>query len=255
MASLGADTGYAYPAVSNPCCSELSDAQRDPSPEGQTSDPSPRRSHPFWDFWGPVLFTLALYLGIRHWIAEARFIPSGSMLPGLQIQDRLLVEKLTYRQRSPRRGEIVVFNSPYSFDPALKSTASPSPLQCALANFPLLGLIPGLGDPACDAYIKRVVGVPGDQVEVNPRGEVVINGEALAEPYVTRFCPVNEQGMSRCKTLNVRVPEGHVLVLGDNRANSLDGRYWPTTPFVPDSVILGRASWRFWPLSRTGELQ
>ena len=63
---------------------------------------------------------MALYFGIRHYLAEARFIPSGSMLPGLQIQDRLLVEKLTYRGRKPRRGEIVVFNSPYAFDPALR---------------------------------------------------------------------------------------------------------------------------------------
>ena len=68
-----------------------------------------------------MLFTLALYLGIRHYVAEARFIPSGSMLPGLQIQDRLLVEKLTYAGRPPRRGEIVVFNSPHG-DPALKTT-------------------------------------------------------------------------------------------------------------------------------------
>jgi signal peptidase I len=254
MGSLGAATGRAYPAVSNPCCSELSDAQRDPSPEGQTSDPSRRRSHPFWDFWGPVLFTLALYLGIRHWIAEARFIPSGSMLPGLQIQDRLLVEKLTYRQRSPRRGEIVVFNSPYSFDPALKSTSSPSPLQCALANFPLLGLIPGLGDPACDAYIKRVVAVAGDQVVVNPRGEVSVNGQAVPEPYVSSYCPLDAQGMSRCRTLNVTVPRGHVLVLGDNRSNSWDGRYWPGGPFLPEKDILGRAVWRFWPLNRSGSL-
>ena len=54
----------------------------------------------------------ALYLGIRQVLVEARYIPSGSMLPGLQIQDRLLVEKLTYRSRPPKRGEIVVFNSP-----------------------------------------------------------------------------------------------------------------------------------------------
>ena len=74
--------------------------------------------HPFWDFWGPVLFMMALYLGIRQFLVEARYIPSGSMLPGLQIQDRLLVEKLTDRSRSPKRGDIVVFNS-YAFDPAL----------------------------------------------------------------------------------------------------------------------------------------
>lgn len=176
------------------------------------------------------------------------------MLPGLQINDRLLVEKLSYRFRKPQRGEIVVFNSPHAFDPALRSQTEPSGLQCGLANIPLVGLIPGLSHPACDAYIKRVVGVPGDQVVVNPLGQVTINGEALAEPYVSNFCPVDEQGMTRCNTLNVTVPKGHVLVLGDNRANSWDGRYWPGGPFVPDSEILGRATWRFWPFSRSGSL-
>ena len=72
---------------------------------------------------------LALYLGIRQFLVEARYIPSGSMKPGLQIQDRLLVEKLTYRTRSPKRGEIVVFNSPYAFDPALRSPQKPSPFS------------------------------------------------------------------------------------------------------------------------------
>ena len=223
--------------------------------EGTTSaDNTTRKAHPFWDFWAPVLFTIALYFGLRHYVAEARFIPSGSMLPGLQINDRLLVEKLSYRFRKPRRGEIVVFNSPYAFDPALASQAAPSGLRCLTANIPLIGLIPGLSHPACDAYIKRVVGVPGDEVVVNPRGEVTINGDALAEPYVSNFCRVDEQGMSRCRTLNVTVPEGHVLVLGDNRRNSWDGRYWPGGPFVPDSEILGRATWRFWPFNRSGSL-
>lgn len=201
-----------------------------------------------------MLFTIALYFGLREHVAEARFIPSGSMLPGLQIDDRLLVEKLSYLQRKPRRGEIIVFNAPHAFDPALRSPTQPSGLQCALANVPIVGLIPGLRHPACDAYIKRVVGIPGDQVVVNPRGEVTLNGEALREPYVSNFCQLDEQGMSRCKTLNVTVPKDHVLVLGDNRANSWDGRYWPGGPFVPDSEIIGRATWRFWPLSRSGGL-
>jgi signal peptidase I len=179
------------------------------------------------------LFTLALYFGIRHFVAEARFIPSGSMLPGLQIQDRLLVEKLTYGSRSPQRGEIVVFNSPHAFDPALRSAGSPSALRCALVSFPLLGLIPRLGHPACDAYIKRVVAVGGDRVVVNPRGEVSVNGQALNEPYVTKL---------------------HVLALGDNRSNSWDGRYWPGGPFLPEDQIIGRAFWRFWPLNRVGSL-
>ncbi len=201
-----------------------------------------------------MLFTLALYFGIRHYVAEARFIPSGSMLPGLQIQDRLLVEKLTFAGRSPRRGEIVVFNSPHAFDPALKTTESPPVFRCALANFPLIGLIPGVSQPACDAYIKRVVAIGGDQVTVDPRGAVTVNGVALDEPYVTNYCDVDDQGMSLCRTLNVTVPEGHVLVLGDNRANSWDGRYWPGGPFLPEDEIIGRAFWRFWPLNRSGSL-
>ena len=83
------------------------------------------------------------------------------MLPG-QIQDRLLVEKVTYLPRSSKRGEIVVFNSPYAFDPALSSSKRPSPLRCMLVNLPLIGLIPGL-EPACDAYIKRVIAISGDR--------------------------------------------------------------------------------------------
>ena len=197
---------------------------------------------------------LALYLGIRQFLVEARYIPSGSMLPGLQIQDRLLVEKLTYRARSPKRGEIVVFNSPYAFDPALKAPQRPSPLVCGLVNLPLLGLIPGLGDPACDAYIKRVVAVAGDRVIVDPSGAVRMNGKGLKEPYVEQFCSLNERGMSPCRTLNVNVPEGSVLVLGDNRRNSWDGRFWPGSPFLPEKEILGRAVVRFWPPNRIGVL-
>lgn len=196
----------------------------------------------------------ALYLGIRQYLVEARYIPSGSMLPGLQIQDRLLVEKLAYRTRPPRRGEIVVFNSPYAFDPALRSAERPSAVRCGLVNLPLVGLIPGLGAPACDAYIKRVIGVGGDRVEVGPTGAVILNGEALQEPYVESNCPINDQGMSACRTLNVTVPMGSVLVLGDNRHNSWDSRFWPGGPFLPEQEILGRAVVRFWPLNRLGLL-
>ena len=194
----------------------------------------------------------ALYLGIRQVLVEARYIPSGSMLPGLQIQDRLLVEKLTYRSRAPKRGEIVVFNSPYAFDPALKTPVRPSAVRCALVNLPLLGLIPGLGNPACDAYIKRVIAIGGDRVEVSPSGSVTLNGEVFDEPYASQTCLVNQQGMSPCRTLNVTVPKGSVLVLGDNRRNSWDGRFWPGGAFLPEREIIGRAVFRFWPFNRFG---
>ena len=176
------------------------------------------------------------------------------MLPGLQIQDRLLVEKLSYLSRLPKRGEVVVFNSPYAFDAALRSDQRPSALRCTLVNLPLIGWIPGLANPACDAYIKRVIAVGGDRVTVNPRGQVTLNGTLLDEPYVSSFCQLDAQGMSACRTMNGTVPDGSVLVLGDNRSNSWDGRFWPTNPYLPVNEILGRAVWRFWPINRIGGL-
>ena len=207
-----------------------------------------------WAFWRSVAITLVVALGIRQYLVEARYIPSGSMLPGLQIQDRLLVEKLTYRRRAPRRGEIVVFHSPHHFDPVLSSSTARNPLRCALVNLPVLGNLPGLASPACDAYIKRVVALPGERVVVDPRGKVTIDGQPLSESWVRNLCPVDAQGMGPCRTINAVVPPGHVLALGDNRANSWDGRFWPGGPFLPQREIIGRAFWRFFPFNQTGSL-
>ena len=127
----------------------------------------------FWDFWGPIVVTFSMYAGIKHFVAEARYIPSGSMLPTLQINDRLIVEKLSYRIRIPNRGEVIVFNSPHSFDERLiarRSKPLPSKLECAIVGFPILNLLSGIIDPACHAYIKRVVAIGGDRVAVNSEG-------------------------------------------------------------------------------------
>lgn len=213
-----------------------------------------RRSESPWAFWRSVAITLVVALGIRQFLVEARYIPSGSMLPALQLQDRLLVEKLTYRQRPPRRGEIVVFHSPHRFDPVLASSTEANPLRCLLVNLPVIGSLPGLSSPACDAYIKRVVALPGERVSVDPRGQVRINGQLLDEPWVQNLCPVDEQGMGPCRTINAVVPPNHVLTLGDNRANSWDARFWPGGPFLPESEIIGRAFWRFFPFDQAGSL-
>ncbi|ABX08446.1 Signal peptidase I [Prochlorococcus marinus str. MIT 9211] len=217
-----------------------------------------QRFFAFWDFWGPVIITFTLYLGIRNYLAEARYIPSGSMLPTLEINDRLVIEKLTFRRRPPKRGEIVVFNSPFSFDQKLiseRSTQLPSTLKCTLLSLPLINLIPGLGDPACDAYIKRVVAVAGDEVFVGFQGELFVNSQLVNEPYVERFCTLSANNLGNCKSLRAKVPEGHVFVLGDNRRNSWDGRFWPGSQFLPHKEIIGRATWRFWPINRIGGLR
>ncbi len=210
--------------------------------------------HPFWDFWGPILMTLSLYIGIRHYIAEARYIPSGSMLPGLKVHDRLLIEKLSYRYRSPSRGEIVVFNSPFAFDTILNSKRSSGSFQCAFLNIPIINIIPGLSNPACDAYIKRVVAISGDTIHVTQTGKVIVNNKPLKESYVKQYCSLGQNGKSDCLELKTTVPDKHVLVLGDNRSNSWDSRFWPGGPFLPEGEILGRAIWRFWPINRLGAL-
>ncbi|HEY9668219.1 MAG TPA: signal peptidase I, partial [Coleofasciculaceae cyanobacterium] len=155
-----------------------------------------------------------LAFGIRTFVAEARYIPSGSMLPTLQINDRLIIDKLTYEFRDPQRGDIVVF--------------SPTD-ELKRQNFK-------------DAFIKRVIGLPGETVEVKD-GQVLINGQSIRERYIEdkpnyQFGPV-------------KVPPDQYLVLGDNRNNSYDSHYWG---FVPRNNIIGRAVIRFWPLNRVGEI-
>ena len=212
--------------------------------------------HSFFETWGPVSLTVLLYIGIRNFIAEARYIPSGSMLPGLKINDRLIVEKLSLRKRTPFRGEIVVFNSPYSFDEkliAVRGKQLPSEIKCSLITFPLISWIPTISDRACDAYIKRVVAIGGDHLLVDSKGAIVLNGRSIEEPYVEYFCP-SKPNFNLCRSIATTVPEEHVFVLGDNRANSWDSRFWPDGGFLPEKEIIGKATWRFWPIRRFGKL-
>lgn len=168
-----------------------------------------------WLELGKTMVTaVILAIGIRTFVAEARYIPSSSMEPTLQINDRLIIEKVSYRLRNPERGEIVVFNP----TDALKAK-----------NFH-------------DAFIKRIIGLPGDEVRVS-QGNVYVNGKILDEDYIAAP-PTYEYGP-------VKVPEDQYLVLGDNRNNSYDSHYWG---FVPREKLLGRAFVRFWPVPRVGLL-
>jgi signal peptidase I len=170
--------------------------------------------------WLELAKTLSLSLflafGIRSFIAEARYIPSESMLPTLEINDRLIIEKVSYHFTDPQRGDIVVFRPP---DEAI--ICSP--------NQPL---------PIRDAYIKRVVGLPGETIEVN-NAQVLVNGNPLPENYI--------KDAPNYPFPSITVPDDSYLVLGDNRNQSCDSHVWG---FVPKPNIIGKAVVRFWPLSR-----
>ncbi len=169
-----------------------------------------------------------LAIGIRTFVAEARYIPSSSMETTLEINDRLIIEKIGYLFKTPARGDIVVFNPTKTLQEQ---------------NFK-------------DAFIKRVVALPGEQVEIK-QGKVLINGKPLTEEYT--YGAKTEVGRSTCNAMENPylskpeiVPPDSYLVLGDNRNNSYDGRCWGV---VPRDKIIGRAMVRFWPLDRIGAIE
>jgi len=204
--------------------------------------------------WCLLILLTFFVSSCRSFLAEPRYIPSGSMLPELQINDRLIIEKFSLRNSLPKRCDIVVFNSPYSFDEkliSLRSKPLPKKSNCFLMSFHPKSYITGLRDQACDAYIKRVVALPGEIVSVNSSGELIINNKLIPEPYVSYKCSLSI--FNNCgKFENLKVPEDHFLVLGDNRSNSWDGRYWPGSKFLHNKDIIGKAYFRFWPLSQVG---
>ncbi|MDO4988498.1 MAG: signal peptidase I [Synergistes sp.] len=159
-----------------------------------------------------VLWAAALAIILRTFILQAFWIPSGSMIPTLEIGDRVLVLKIWYSLPSHEveRGDIIVFKYPV--------------------------------DPRRD-FIKRVIGLPGDKVEMK-NGSVYINGNELFETYVKNTDTYN--------MAEITVPEGNYFCLGDNRPNSEDGRFWG---FVPKDFVRGPALFRYWPLSRVGFIE
>jgi signal peptidase I len=163
-----------------------------------------------------ILITIALALAIiiRTFIAEPRLIPSESMFPTLHTGDRLVVEKVSYRLHPPQTGDIVVFQSPEELQRR--------------------------GYSKDQAFIKRVIATPGEVVSV-ANGKVYLNGKPLTENYIAE--PPNQPFPP------VKVPENQFFVMGDNRNDSNDSRYWG---FLPQKNIIGRATFRFWPLDRIG---
>lgn len=184
----------------------------------------------FFEFLVILIVSFALVFGIvRPYIVEAFWIPSESMVPTLQVGDRVLVNKFIYRFAEPARGDILVFKS-----------VEETPQTLPQPSGPLSGIsdIFGNSDPRQD-LIKRVIGVSGDEIRVQD-GNLFVNGELQNEPYVNPELP--DMSFYGPET----VPEGHVFMMGDNRANSQDSRFFGP---VPEENIEGEAFLLFWPIS------
>jgi len=172
--------------------------------------------------WRNLFIWVLLALLLRWFVVEPRWIPSGSMLPTLQIQDRILVEKLrpgiSRNQKSPLPlGTIVVFHPP--------------------------SILINAGYNKDSALIKRIIGLPGDTIEIH-QGKIFHNGSLLLETW--RKEPINYE------LPLTTVPPHQLWVMGDNRNDSLDSHIWGP---LPEEEVIGTAIWRYWPLRRFGPIR
>jgi signal peptidase I len=159
-----------------------------------------------------IIPAVVLFIIIHTFFLESRFVPSPSMVPTIEVQDRFLSNKTAYWfEKIPRRYDIIIFKPPAELH-------------------------------VKEDFVKRVIGLPGETIRVH-NGVVYINDKPLQEPYITPDrAPVAEFA-------SFIIPEGNVFVMGDNRNNSQDSRYWGPLPI---GNIKGKAWWRFWPLNRIG---
>ena len=164
--------------------------------------------------WLAVLaVAVGVAIAVRTYVVQTFYIPSASMEPTLMIGDRILVDKLSYHLHSIHRGDIIVFRKP-----------------------------PGeITAPGVEDLVKRVIGLPGDVIS-SPDGHVDINGKPLAEPWLPK-------GTYTSGIRTQKIPPNHYFVMGDNRTNSEDSRFFGP---IPSSLIVGRVVFRIWPVSRIG---
>ncbi|MEZ0284377.1 MAG: signal peptidase I [Thermoleophilia bacterium] len=175
----------------------------------------------------PVAVAVALAFVIQASVAKPYEIPTPSMTPTIEPGDRIIANRLVYRFRDIERGDIIVFDPPPS-----------ATREC--------GGEAGGGDIP---FVKRVIGLPGDRVEVTPEdGTTLVNGEPFE---IDGPVPDNYGGEGMTWPV---VPEGKLLVLGDNRASSCDSHQWRPDPFLPEDNVIGQAEITYWPLSHLGFL-
>jgi signal peptidase I len=183
-----------------------------------------------------VAVALGLALGIQAFLVKPFRIPSESMVPTLEINQRVLVDRFTGHFSDLDRGNIVVFKPPKGADLNTCGVNHPDNQPCPKPT-------PEKSDTN---FIKRIVGLPGDRLSVR-RGHVLINGEQQDEEFA--------RISADCATCNlekeIKIPADHYFMMGDNRGESADSREWGP---VPEEWIIGRAFATYWPPKRIGTL-
>jgi signal peptidase I len=232
-------------AAADPPAVAVNDMAETPGPEAgvaETASPPVRRGRiarfRAWRF-APIveiILTIGIALGLAESVQAAVVkpfvIPTPSMEPTLDPGQRVLVNRLAYDFGSPSRGDIAVFHPPAS-------------LTCKV-RVPLSEPCPeSTTKPATDYFVKRVIGLPGDRLSIR-NGHPVINGREIKnEPYVMPCGDSTSCNMPH----TITIPRGEYYMLGDNRGDSDDSRYWGP---VPESWIIGEVFATYWPPDRIG---
>ena len=213
-------------------------------PEGPTQRRSdrhePEGEERRWRFVGSTPFLILVALGVailvKSFVIQAFYIPSESMVPTLEVGDRVFVNKFLFDEGDIHRGDVIVFENPNQ-----EALPDRGPIGGFLH---WLGEGIGFAQPENEDFIKRVIALPGETIEIRDK-VVYIDGEPLDEPYLTRAAksamsdfPIDE------------VPRGELFVMGDNRGNSADSRYGLGT--VPVDKVIGKAFVVIWPPSHLG---
>ena len=215
----------------------------DPSPATEPAHREKKESLPVWQE-SLLLLAIALVLavGIKYFFVQAFYIPSPSMEPLFIKNDRILVQKVSYwGDNGPKRGDIIVFKDPGDWLNADETRTASNPITKTLEA---VGLYPSGGH-----LVKRVIGIGGDRVKCcDEKGRVTVNGKALDE---SSYLPKGT--LPSDENFDVRVPEGHLWMMGDNRGDSYDSRGHMGDPgggFVSEDLVVGKVWALIWPWKR-----